>query len=176
MRFALLLFTAVVAVACASPAAVQVRTDPATGLHTYESSRTTMGHRSLNAGLAANQRVMWQAVAACDGANCVPDQVALVFFNNTGRDLNLDYRRFEMIVDGTSQEWYDSSRDAEPNYFTVPPGEFLRVTLDQADFMRFVEAEQVELRFGESGTSVFTVGPDRRAIFREFAETAGLTT
>ncbi|MEM6645254.1 MAG: hypothetical protein AAF730_03285 [Bacteroidota bacterium] len=175
MRYAFALFVMVGVAACATPAAVQVRSDADTGINTYTSSRVTMGHRSMSDGLAGRQRVMWQAVAACEGDACVPDEVELIFVNSTSQDLNLDYRRLEMIVDGTAQEWIDPSSQAAPNFATVPTGEFLRVTLTRDDFVQFAEAEQVELRFGETGSSVFTVGPDRRAIFREFAATAGLS-
>ncbi|MEM1094483.1 MAG: hypothetical protein AAGJ10_07755 [Bacteroidota bacterium] len=175
MRYALALFVMIGVAACATPAAVQVRTDAETGVNTYTSSRVTMGHRSMGAGLAGQQRVMWQAVAACEGEACVPDEVELIFVNSTSQDLNLDYRRLEMVVDGTSREWVDPSSQAAPNFATVPTGEFLRVTLTRAEFVAFAEAEEVELRFGETGSTVFAVNPDRRALFREFAAAAGLS-
>jgi len=173
MRYVFFLCVMAGVAACAPATAVRVQTNAETGINTYTSSRATMGHRSMSDGLAGRQRVMWQAVAACEGDACVPDEVELIFVNSTSQDLNLDYRRLEMIVDGVSQEWIDPSSQAMPNFATVPTGEFLRVTLTRAEFVAFAEAEKVELRFGDTGSSVFTVSPDRRAIFREFATTAG---
>ncbi len=159
---------------CVTSEPVHRHYDPAIGLSSYESRRIVMGYRDMSAGLASNQRVMWQALASCSGQDCTPDEVTLVFYNDTGKDLNLDYRRLQLIVDGITHDWQDHSRETEPAHYAVPPGEFIRVSLARAAFVRLARAQQVEILFGESGTSVFNVSFAHRAAFRAFAAALGL--
>ena len=159
---------------CAATESTKVQYDPSTGESAYASDRFIMGYRNMNSGLSSNQRVMWQAVASCSGESCTPGEVTLVFFNDTSQDLNIDSSRLQMIVDGTDHDWQDLSRLREVPYFTVPPGEFLRVSLPGGVFVEFAQAKKVELLFGETGTSTFNVSFERRAKFREFAEVLGL--
>ncbi len=159
---------------CVASEPVQVHYDPAIGLSSYESRRIVMGYRAMSAGLASNQRVMWQALASCSGQNCTPDEVTLAFYNDTSKDLNLDYRRLQLTVDGITHDWQDLGRETEPAHYTVPPGEFIRVSLARAAFVRLARAQQVEVLLGESGTSVFSVSFAHRAGFRAFAAALGL--
>ena len=117
---------------------------------------------------------MWQALASCSGQECTPAEVALVFYNDTSQDLNLDSSRLQLIVDGTAHDWKDLSRITEAPYYRVPPGEFVRVSLPQSAFVEFAKAQKVEVLFGETATSSFNVSFERRAQFREFAVMAGL--
>ena len=134
-----------------------------------------MGYRDMSGGLASNQRVMWQAVASCSGEACTPEEVALVFYNDSNTDLNLDYRRLQLDFDGTSRDWEDLRLLDERVFYSVPRGEFIRVPLTGADFARMAMAKEVVVLFGRSGTSTFSVPLERRATFRVFAEEMGLT-
>ena len=168
------LLIALVLSGCAASEPVQVNYNPATGQSSFESERLVMGYRDMRAGLASNQRVMWQALASCSGQACTPDEVTLVFYNDTSRDLNLDYRRLQLVVDGITHDWQDLGRETEPAHYAVPRGEFIRVSLAGGVFVRLAWSEQVEVRFGETGTSVFSVPYARRAGFRAFATALGL--
>lgn len=160
---------------CAASEPVRVNYDSSTGMSTFESNRITMGYRNMSGGLASNQRVMWQALGSCSGQNCTPGELELVFYNDTSKDLNLDSRRLQLIVDGTTaHDWEDLSRTIEAGHYGVPPGEFIRIPLAGDDFVKLAQAEKVEILFGETGTSVFSVSFMRRAEFREFAEELGL--
>ena len=159
---------------CATAESVGVHYDPTADRSSFESDRIVLGYRDMSSGLVSNQRVMWQALASCSGKDCIPDEVTLAFFNDTSRDLNLDYRRLQVIVDGVSHDWRDLSRVTEPADYRVPQGEFLRVSLAGAAFVKVAHAQQVEVLFGETGTSTFTVSFGRRAGFRAFVEVVGL--
>ena len=159
---------------CASSETVQVRYNRSSDTSTYESARTLMGSRDLSGGLASGQRVMWKAWASCSGEACVPEEVALVFYNDSNTDLNLDYRHLQLDFDGTSRVWEDLTELGERVAFTVPRGEFVRVSLTRDDFTRVANATLVEIHFGRTGTSVFSLPFDRRATLRTFAAETGL--
>ncbi len=159
---------------CASSEAVQVRYNRSDDTSTYESSRTLMGYRDMSGGLASGQRVMWKALATCSGEGCIPEEVALVFYNDSNTDLNLDYRRLQLDFDGTSRVWEDLAKVDDRAAYAVPRGEFVRVSLSRDEFVRVSNARLVELHFGQTGTSVFSVSFERRASFRAFAAETGL--
>lgn len=155
---------------CASSSNIGKAFDPESNKTSYESDRIVMGYRDMSGGLASNQRVMWRAAASCTGNDCIPDEVMLVFYNDTSRDLNLDYRRIQIVVDGVNHEWEDRSRLTERPEYRVPPGEFLRVSMARSSFVDLANADKVEVLMGETGTSVFRVSFDRRAKFRAFID------
>ena len=159
---------------CASSAPVQVRYDRSSDTSTYTSARVLIGNRDMSEGLAANQRVFWQAAASCSGEACTPGEVALVFYNDSNYDLTLDYRRIQLNFDGTSREWDNLARLDDRTDHRVPRGKFVRVPLSSADFFRMVHSGPVEILFGMSGTSAFSVPYERRAAFRAFADEIGL--
>ena len=164
----IILFSALVITGCSSTASLKRGYDPSSDQSTFASKRIVMGYRDMSAGLATNQRIMWQAQASCTGRDCIPSEINLVFFNDTSRNLNLDYRGLQIIVDGRAHSWEDVHRLEEPANYRVPHGEFTRVSLSPAVFMQLAEAQQVEVLFGETATSVFTVSHSRRADFRAF--------
>lgn len=160
---------------CAASEAVQVSYDRSRDTSTYESSRTLLGYRDMSGGLASGQRVMWKAVASCSGEACTPEEVALVFYNDSDVDLNLDYRRLQIDFDGTSRDWEGLAEIDERAAYTVPRGEFLRIPVSSDDFVRMANASLVEIHFGKTGTSIFSVPFERRASFRTFVTETGLT-
>jgi len=172
--FILALLISLALYGCVASEPVQVHYDSAIGSSSYESRRIVLGYRDMSAGLASNQRVMWQALASCSGQDCTPDEVTLAFYNDTSKDLNLDYRRLQLKVDGITHDWQDLGRETEPTHYTVPPGEFIRVSLARAAFVRLARAQQVEVLWGETGTSIFSVSFAQRAGFRAFAAALGL--
>ncbi len=144
-----------------------------TGITEYASRRTALGVRDLSAGLASGQRVMWQAVASCQGASCQPDEVTLILFNDSSRDLNLDYRGLTITTDGVDTMWSDLASE-DVLGFAVPRGEFLRVAVSAKYFVRIVEANQVEVSFGPAAGTQLNVPASRRAAFRTLAVAAGM--
>ena len=159
---------------CATSGSTGVRYDPATGVSTFESDRSVMGYRDMSGGLAREQRVMWQALASCSGQGCIPEEIALAFYNDTSKNLNLDSRRVQLVVDGVTHDWQDLSRLMEAPHHIVPPGEFIRVSLPGSAFVNLAHAQKVEVLFGETGTSSFNVSFARRAKFRDFVEMLGI--
>lgn len=153
--------------ACASSEPVRVGYDAASDRSSYTSSRILLDYRDMSAGLAAGQRVMWQAVASCSGQACRPDEVALAFYNDSDSDLNLDYRRLRLVFDGTSHDWEDFGLVNEPEIYAVPRGEFIRVPLTSADFFRMATAKEVAILFGQ--TVAFDSPFEKRAAFRVLA-------
>lgn len=147
--------------------------DSATNVRSMSSKRTVMGYRDMSGGLAANQRVMWQAEAECEGEGCVPAEVEVAFFNDTSRGLNMDYRRVEFVIDGRSHSWKAPGAQDDVAY-RVPAGEFWRIPLQSDLFVALATAKKVEILFGQSGTSKFAVSTSRRAAFKDFAESFGL--
>ncbi len=129
-----------------------------------------MGYRDMSAGLATNQRIMWQAQASCPGKSCSPHEIALVFYNDTSGNLNLDYRGLRIIIDGSEHAWEDAERLTEPANYRVPKGEFTRVSVSAAVFKALANAQDVEVLFGKTATSVFSVSHSRRAEFRVLLE------
>ncbi len=174
LRYCLIALVTLCLAACAMPGQVQVSFDETSATTTYTSSRSLMGYRDMSGGLASNQRVMWSAEASCAGEACTPDTVDLIFYNDSSGDLNFDFHRLWLIFDGTQREWEDLSRVENRTVFTVPRGVFTQVTLSGADFARMASSKTVEIHFGESGTSVFSIPLDRRAAFRAFVEKTGL--
>lgn len=114
---------------------------------------------------------MMQAFAACDGRRCKPNEVEIAFLNDSSADLNLDYRRIEIAFAGRSINWEDESRINEPSYYSVPRGEFIRVPVNRGDFELMARAPEMEIKFGQTGTTVMDVPFSRRAPLREMAET-----
>lgn len=124
----------------------------------------------MTSGLTGGQRVMLQAFASCDGPTCRPSTIDLAFFNDSSADLNLDYRRIELVFDGRSLEWEDLSRFEESPRYLVPRGEFIRVPLSLNDFEQFARANEARVIFGLTGTSTFRMPFERRAELREMTE------
>lgn len=154
---------------CASTENPEQRYNPATGRTQFQSPKVLVGNVNMTSGLAGGQRLMMQAFASCEGPACRPSTVELAFFNDSSADLNLDYRRIELVVDGRSMDWEDLGRfDESPHYF-VPRGEFIRVPLSRGDFERFAGAAEVRVIFGLTGTSTFRMPYERREPLREMA-------
>lgn len=137
----------------------------------YSSSKLLAGNISMSGGLASGHRVMMQAFAACDGAACKPDEVEIAFLNDSSADLNLDYRRIQIVFGGRSVEWEDHGRNTEPHYYVVPRGEFIRLPVSRGDFEAIASSPNVNIVFGLTGTTVLQVPFNRRAPLRELAET-----
>lgn len=152
--------------ACATGREARVRYDQTSGKTTYSSAKALVGNVSMTSGLASGQRVMVQAFATCDGPGCSPSEIEVAFINDSSSDLNLDYRRVEIVAGGRKMEWEDAVRLTEPPHFSVPRGEFIRVPLSRADFRTLAEAADVEIIFGLTGTTPLRMPPDRRAPLR----------
>lgn len=160
---------------CASSEPARVHFDPGRGTSTYTSSTVRVGSPN-RADLASGLRVTMQATATCPGQGCTPDEVELAFHNDVDSNSNLDIdsRRLQIIFDGTVRDWEDTSRLHEPVQYAVRRGEFFRVVVPVADFVRIAEARDVSVVFGLTGTSSFRVAFDRRAPFRALAEEMGV--
>ena len=164
-----LLLTALLA-GCASSRPDLVRYDAATGETHYESEKALVGNINMSGGLASGQRVMMRAYASCIGEGCKPSQVEAAFLNDSSADLNLDYRRIQLVFDGRTLDWEDSSRIHEPTYYHVPRGEFIRIPMSVADFSRLASANNVQVHFGLTLTTMLQMPHDRRAPLRAMAE------
>jgi hypothetical protein len=136
----------------------------------FESPRVLVGNIGMSGGLTSGQRVMMKAFASCAGKGCQPEQVELVFLNDSSSDLNLDYRRLEIVFRGKSLNWEDRSRVHEPTYYLVPRGEFTRVPLSWSDFTGMASAPEVDIFFGLTGSTQMRMPFDRRAGLREMAD------
>jgi hypothetical protein len=100
----------------------------------------------------------------------VPDQIEIAFFNDSSADLNLDYRRIEVVFGQRRLEWEDSGRRTEPAYYAVPRGEFIRIPISRSDFAAMASAPRVEILFGTTGTTMLRVPHGSREPLRELAE------
>lgn len=169
-RISLFVLGVMILYGCAASEPYTVKYDSSSDQSNFASNRNVMGFRSMSGGLSANQRIMWQAQAACTGESCTPDEVSLVFFNDTSKELNLDYRGLKIIIDGKEHSWQDSDRPVEQGFFRVPRGEFTRVSILPSVFAELASAEVVEVLFGETSTSVFNSIHSGRAEFRALAE------
>lgn len=159
---------------CASTARIEVEHDASSNTSTYATKKTLFGHVGQSGGLVTNQRVMWLAEASCLGTGCTPDDVEIAFINDATTQLNLDYRRIQMVFNDQTLNWSDESRRIEPAHSGVPRGEFMRITLSAADFATMVRATDVAVFFGQSGTSTFQVPTAHRTTFQALAEAMGL--
>lgn len=168
MTCALILLSILLVGGCASSRQAEVTYEAKEGKTTFISSKALLGHVSMSGGLAAGQRVNMQAFAACDGRDCTPSEVEIAFLNDSGSDLNLDYRRVHIIADSRELDWEDPLRLSDPPHYSVPRGEFIRVPVQLNDFMVLATARDVEIVFGHTGTSAFRVPFDRRAPLRDF--------
>lgn len=144
--------------------------NPETGQSRFSSEKLLAGNISMSGGLASGHRVMMQAFAACVGNSCVPDQLEIAFFNDSSADLNLDYRRIEVIFGPRRLEWEDLGRRTEPAGYGVPRGEFIRVPISLSDFAAMASAPRVEILFGTTGTTALRVPHGSREPLRELAE------
>lgn len=158
---------------CASSRLSDVTYDRSRDRSTYQSARARMGSPGMSGGLASDQRVTWQAIARCAGENCIPPYVEIIFLNEGTGELNLDSRRVQLNYDGIERSWEDLSRTIEPPHYSVPRGEFSRISLDTAEFARMAGAGRVEVIFGLTGTTGIIVPYERREAFRSLAELLG---
>ena len=159
---------------CAGTMGASVQYDSGSDRTTYTARRSVLGHRDMSAGLVSGQRVFWQAEAACAGEACVPEEVSLVFFNDSSSDLNLDYRRLQIDIDGRQSSWADLASE-DVIIFAVPRGEFLRVHISGEYFLQLAAAQSVRVYFGLTASAEFAVPFGRREAFRDLAIAAGLT-
>ena len=167
------LFALVLAAGCATTDGVIVTHDEDSGMTEYASKRTVVGNLDLSAGLASGQRIVWQAVASCQGMPCLPEEVTLILFNDSSRDLNMDYRGITIAADGVETVWSDfTSEDIAT--FAVPRGEFLRVNVAADHFLQIVEAREVAVSFGLTASTRVPVPRARREAFRQLAVAAGM--
>ncbi len=167
MKASLLPALLLVLSACTSSREARISYDQDSDKTTYSSSKALVGNIGMTGGLASGQRVMMQAFATCDGPGCNPSEIEIAFLNDTSSDLNLDYRRVEIVAGPRHLEWEDALRLSEPTHFSVPRGEFIRVPLNRADFKELAEAANVEIIFGLTGTTPFRVPADRRVPLRD---------
>ena len=94
----------------------------------------------------------------------------MIFSNNTGKDLNLDYSRLQIDADGKTYDWTGADKLTDPAHYQVPAGEFTRVSLSTEAFIGLAHAAEVQVIFGETGTAVFRVPAARRTAFQSMAE------
>ena len=144
--------------------------NPETGHSRFSSEKLLAGNIDMTGGLASGHRVMMQAFATCDGNACVPDQVEIAFFNDSSADLNLDYRRIEIVFGPRRLEWEDPGQRTESAYFGVPRGEFIRIPISRSDFAAMASAPRVEILFGTTGGTTLRVPHGSREPLRELAE------
>ncbi len=156
---------------CASQRPEMITYDDVRGKTIYTSSKLLAGNISMSGGLASGHRVMMQAFASCDGRPCKPNEVELAFLNDSSADLNLDYRRIEIVFAGKRVHWEDYGRLNEPTHYSVPRGEFIRLPVNRGDFEMMARAPKVEIIFGLTGTTAIDVPFSRREPLRELAET-----
>lgn len=160
----------VLLVGCAPTASVQTTYDDARATTTLETRRVLLTNRDLTGALRTQQRVFVQATASCAGRGCVPDEVDLAFINGSDFQLDIDPREVEVTVDGRSRSWTNEGLRREALGVTVVRGEFLRITVPVADFVRLASAQDVGVSFGRTGTSPYVATYDRREPFRDLAE------
>ncbi len=171
--WALWLCMPMVMAGCAGSQGVTQRYNADDDITRYASRRVVLGHSDMSAGLASGQRVLWRAEASCTGASCTPREVDLVFFNDSSSDLNLDYRRLEVVSDGLAGDWADLASEDVVN-FAVPRGEFLRVRIPAAYFVQIAEAEDVTVLFGLTASTEFSASYARRQGLRDLNSAARL--
>ena len=155
---------------CLSSRPELVAYDAGTDQTTFKSEKALVGNINLSGGLTSGQRVMMRAFASCTGLNCKPGQVDVAFLNDSSADLNLDYRRIQLVFDGKTLDWEDPSRASEPTYYHVPRGEFIRVPMSAADFARLASADKVEVHFGLTLSTSLLMPHSTRAPLRDLAE------
>lgn len=158
---------------CASTDVPTRSYDAASDRSLFQSPKVLVGNVNMTSGLVGGQRVMMQAFASCEGRVCAPSTVDVAFFNDSSADVNLDYRRIEIVIDGRSLEWEDEGRRHESPWYIVPRGEFIRVPLSQSEFERLASGREVQVIFGLTGTSVLRMPPERREPLREMVAEFG---
>ena len=165
---------AVMLAGCATQKPIEVTYDAARGLTTFETNRSLMGYRDMSGGLAGSQRVLWNAHASCPGAGCTPDEVVLMFYNDSNSELNIDTRRLQIVYDDVTYGWEDPAQTYRPDPRGVPRGRFFQVGVPAQDFAAIARAEDVRVVFGISGSGNFPISYERRAAFRTLADEMGL--
>lgn len=153
---------------CAATQTAQVHYDPVEDLTTFRSAKVLIGRVSMSSGLSSGQRVMMQVFGTCEGPDCIPSTVDLLFLNEGDRDLNLDYRRIELEFAGRSLAFEDVGRYDEPTQYAVPRGEFVRVPASLSDFEEMVSADEAAIVFGSTGTTQFELSNAQMAPLRSF--------
>jgi hypothetical protein len=167
MRNANLLLLLFLLWGCTASRPALVTFEAGSNLTRFESPKVRVGNIGMSGGLTSGQRVMMKAFASCAGRGCKPEQVEIVFLNDSSSDLNLDYRRVQIVFRGNSLDWEDRSRVHEPLYYHVPRGEFTRVPLSWVDFVGMATAPDVDIFFGLTGATHLRMPIDRREGLRE---------
>ncbi len=157
---------------CAAPRSAVVEYDPSLDLTVFTSGKIILGRVNMSTGLASGQRVTMQAAASCEGRACEPAEYVLIFLNDSGTDLNLDYRRVRLTFSGRELDWEDLGRVDEPEYYGTPRGEFIRVPLSASDFRSVATAQDLEVFFGRTSTVRFTLSFDRLEPLRDLITAA----
>lgn len=152
--------------ACATNESVRGGFDPDQFATAYETRSIALRMNRTNAmGLQGKQLVTLRAASACPGQDCLPQEVVLVFANAGDNETLLNYETVTLTADEKEYSWEGLLDRLEAA--RVPPGDFLRLSLDREDFAQIANAEVVT---GTLGGAPFRLPRDQRQPLRDLLQ------
>lgn len=156
---------------CASTPPVTADYDTSEDVTVYETKSISASNWSMGSVYGGRSNLRVHALAACNGQECTPDEVTLIFQISGTSDLQMNNRSVELSADG--KEFHsESGPRGTPQHFgeidrTMGYVGSLQLSLDE--FETISEAEDLS---GRLGASEFTLSYGRRSAFRALIQQA----
>jgi len=116
-RAAVLLFALLLAAGCGSSKEVVVSYDSEQNRMMYKTQSYSISNAKLDTGLgsSSSETVDVRAVAQCQGSDCTPRMVRLVFKTSGGAELAISGAGGEIVADGTRIAWNSVEAGGQPS-------------------------------------------------------------
>lgn len=160
-------------VGCASRPPATTDYDPSENVTTYESRSISLSGLQIgSSSLSSGTEVSIQALGQCKGADCRPDEVALIFRASGSNDLRIDNPSVELTAGKLTVKSTSPDRDKNLRFREIDKisGEVTRIGLSFEEFRHFAEAEELS---GSLADSRFTLSQNRTQPFRTLIRRAG---
>lgn len=171
-----LLLVSLLVFGCGESREVAVSYDGKKNRTTYKTKTHTVSNTTrleMGLGSASAKAIAVRAVASCQGPNCIPSKVRLVFSVSGGAKFDLSGAGGELIADDLHVQWSSVEAGGRPSRggsrFYTAKGVFATIDLDLDQLRKISTASSVE---GTIGGRPLEFGSEVRSAFRGLLEEA----
>lgn len=159
--------------ACSGPGELAEKTYNADrGVTVYESDPISFSNSRLQSGLGKNRSLIMEARASCQGRDCVPNEVSLIFSTSSNSSIFLTDRSISLSTGDETYEW-EEQRDTDTFEGETIIGQISRVQISLEQLRDIAAARTVNCSIGGSP---FQLSFEDRRPLRQLTEKFGQST
>lgn len=135
---------------------------------TYEAKRITIGFDGGGMGTyGGRQNIELRVSASCEGQQCRPSAVKVLFYTNSSTPLYISDRSVVFEADSETYEWEKNPNERRATETGRVVGKIVEVTMTPEQLVQFARAERVN---GQLGSIRFNLSFNKRKPLRMLAQ------